>query len=145
MFPRFYHQKKIFYNNLPNKYKPIFLALATSGLRISELLNCEVDKTNRMLIPKSHNGSTKQCWISFYNDEVDFIEHLNVKPCVVAHTFKKVARKTGIKITHILRSIFTREMSRAGVQDRYIDAFCGRVPQSVLARHYSDYSPEVLR
>ena len=84
--------------------------------------------------------------ISFYNDEVDFMEPLNIKPCVVAHTFKKVAKKTGIKITpYTLRSIFAREMSRAGVQDRYIDTFCGRVPGSVLARHYSDYSPEALK
>ncbi|NJD77357.1 MAG: hypothetical protein FIB08_09725 [Candidatus Methanoperedens sp.] len=30
-------------------------------------------------------------------------------------------------------------------RDRYVDAFCGRVPQSVLARHYSDFSPEVLK
>jgi intergrase/recombinase len=36
-------------------------------------------------------------------------------------------------------------MSFKGVQDRYIDAFCGRTPQSVLARHYSDFSPEVLK
>ncbi|MFZ3059534.1 MAG: hypothetical protein WA102_07300 [Candidatus Methanoperedens sp.] len=36
-------------------------------------------------------------------------------------------------------------MSRAGVQDRYIDAFCGRVAGSVLARHYSNFSPEVLK
>ncbi len=44
-----------------------------------------------------------------------------------------------------LRSVLAQERSKAGVQDRYIDAFCGRVPQSVLARHYSDYSPEVLK
>lgn len=112
-------QLGLFYNNLLNKDKSIFLALATSGLRISELLNCEIDKANRMLIPKSHNGSTKQCWISFYNNEVDFIEPLNVKPCVVAHAFKKVERKIGIKT---LRSIFACELSRAGVQYRYIDA-----------------------
>jgi hypothetical protein len=31
------------------------------------------------------------------------------------------------------------------VQDRYIDAFCSRVPKSVLARHYGDYSPERLK
>jgi len=36
-------------------------------------------------------------------------------------------------------------MSRAGVQDRFIDAFCGRVPGSVLARNYTDYSPEALK
>ena len=27
----------------------------------------------------------------------------------------------------------------------YVDAFCGRVPQTVLARHYTDYSPEKLK
>lgn len=27
----------------------------------------------------------------------------------------------------------------------YIDAFCGRTPKSVLARHYSDYSSEKLK
>lgn len=29
--------------------------------------------------------------------------------------------------------------------DRYIDALCGRVPANVLAKHYSDYSPDVLK
>lgn len=36
-------------------------------------------------------------------------------------------------------------MAKLGVQDRYVDAFCGRVPRSILARHYADYSPERLR
>jgi len=36
-------------------------------------------------------------------------------------------------------------MGELGVPDRYIDAFCGRVPKSVLARHYTDYSPERLK
>ncbi len=36
-------------------------------------------------------------------------------------------------------------MGKLGVSDRYIDAFCGRTPKSVLARHYSDYSPEKLK
>jgi len=36
-------------------------------------------------------------------------------------------------------------MGLKGVQDRHIDAFCGRTPASVLAKHYSDYSPEVLK
>jgi len=30
-------------------------------------------------------------------------------------------------------------------QTRYVDAFCGRVPRSVLARHYTDFSPEKLK
>ena len=35
-------------------------------------------------------------------------------------------------------------MGRLGIQDRYVDAFCGRTPKSVLARYYTDYSPEKL-
>jgi hypothetical protein len=38
-----------------------------------------------------------------------------------------------------------REMGELGVPDRYIDAFCGCVPKSVLARQYTDYSPERLK
>ena len=34
------------------KYKIIFLALASSGLRISELLNATIDTDKRMLLPE---------------------------------------------------------------------------------------------
>ena len=40
---------------------------------------------------------------------------------------------------------FAYELGRLNVPDRYVDAFCGRVPQSVLARHYTDFSPERLK
>ena len=36
-------------------------------------------------------------------------------------------------------------MGRLGVPGRYVDAFCGLVPQSILARHYTDFSPERLK
>lgn len=105
-----------------------------------------------MLVPQSHDGKNKKGWISFYNDETEELlkkyqgNPFNNSRNTVAHVFRDVAHKTGIAITaHTLRSVFAREMSKAGVQDRYIDAFCGRVPGSVLARHYSDYSPEVLK
>jgi len=41
--------------------------------------------------------------------------------------------------------LFCSEMGELGVADRYVDAFCGRVPRSVLARHYTDFSPERLK
>jgi len=44
-----------------------------------------------------------------------------------------------------LKEWFCCEMGTLGVSDRYIDAFCGRTPKSVLARHYTDYNPERLR
>jgi intergrase/recombinase len=37
------------------------------------------------------------------------------------------------------------KMLSLGVQETYIDAFCGRVPKSILARHYTDFSPEKLK
>jgi hypothetical protein len=36
-------------------------------------------------------------------------------------------------------------MERLGVLDCYVDAFCGRVPRIVLARHYTDFNPEKLK
>jgi intergrase/recombinase len=44
-----------------------------------------------------------------------------------------------------LRQWFCSEMLRLGVSETYVDAFCGRVPRSVLARHYTDFSPEKLK
>ncbi len=142
---------RIFYNSLPLlKYKIIFLALASSGLRINELLKAEL--VGNMVIPKCHNGQTKQSYISFMNDETMSLlrnyqsNPFNVVYGVVDRTFKNTSKKCGVKIyPHLLRSIFAREASKAGIADRYIDCFCGRTPQSVLARHYSDYSPEVLK
>jgi len=40
--------------------------------------------------------------------------------------------------------LFFSEILRLGVSEMYVDAFCGRVPKSVLARHYTDFSPEKL-
>jgi len=137
-------QLMIFYNNLPSQYKPIFLLLGESGLRVSELLNANFDTVTKMIIPKSHEGQTKHSWISFYQTAFDSLLQITVDG--LSHAFLKNSTSTGIKVyPHLLLSIFAREMSRAGVQDRFIDAFCGRIPQSVLARSYSDYSTEVMK
>ena len=137
-------QLRIFYDNLPSQYKPIFLLLAESGLRISELLNAEFDTVTKMIILKPHDGQTKHSWFSFYQTDFDSLPQITVDG--LSHAFLSTSKATSIKVyPHLLRSVFAREMSRAGVQDRYIDAFCGRVPQSVLARHYGDYSSEVLK
>ncbi len=134
---------------MPDKYKVVFLLLAFSGLRVGELINADIDKTNRMIVPQSHNGSTKHAWISFYNTEAEALLKDSIPKITVdglSHRIKKTADKTGIHIyPHLLRSVFAHEMSKAGVQDRYIDAFCGRAPGSVLTRYYSEYLPEVLK
>ena len=123
--------------------------LASSGLRVSEFLNADIYQNNRMLIPKSHEGSTKSSWVSFYNEEAEALLNDEVPKITLDglnHAFKRVSKKTGIHIyPHLLRAVFAQEMGLRQVPERYIDAFCGRVPSSVLARNYSDYSPEVLK
>ena len=45
----------------------------------------------------------------------------------------------------MLRSIFTEKCTVAKISDKYIDAFCGRTSPGIIAKHYTDYSPEKLR
>ena len=60
--------------------------------------------------------------------------------------FQKVSKKSGIKVTaKTLRQWFASEMALLGVSDAYIDAFQGRLPRSVVARHYFNYSEERLK
>lgn len=60
--------------------------------------------------------------------------------------WKKARRETGLDITpQVLREWFACELGKLGVPDRYVDDFCGRVPRSILARHYTDYSSSRLK
>lgn len=64
----------------------------------------------------------------------------------VVELWKSTREKTGIDITpQKLRQWFCSEMLRLGISETYVDAFCARVPKSVLARHYTDFSPEKLK
>ena len=152
-----------FYQALDSpKDKALFLLYATSGLRRNEALSLNIedlDFDNCMVKPKPHNGRTKHTWITFFNGECSeaLKQYLaprkdnNPKlfPMGRAHEEKlwhDAMAKSGLRITpQMLREWFCNEMGSLGVQDRYIDAFCGRVPKSILARHYSDFSPERLR
>lgn len=111
-----------------------------------------------MLVP-GHQSRTKTSYISFYNVEAEevFMEYLDTVPSSGQKPFpftwnayfkaeRKVREKTGINVSpQTLRQWFCNEMGNLGVPDRYIDAFCGRVPRSILARHYTEYSPEKLK
>ncbi len=109
-----------------------------------ELLHADLDKNNKMIVPNGHTGNTKHSYISFYCTPVDEIPKISAKR--IEYIFKETSKKTGIKIyPHLLRSVFAREMALNGCPSHYIDAFCGRIPQSVLARSYTDYSPETLK
>jgi intergrase/recombinase len=60
--------------------------------------------------------------------------------------WKYADTESGVGVTpQVLREWFCDEMGRLGVPDRYVDAFCGRVPNSVRAKRYSDFAPEKLK
>jgi len=146
-----------FFDALENdRDKAVFLVLASSGLRKGELLSLTKDDLNletRTIIPRNahENGTTKNSWISFFNQEaLDYLKRseLSTFPSdsTIRRVFKRANQKTGLKITpQTLRFWFANELGRLGVADRFIDAFQGRTPRTVLARHYSDFSPERLR
>jgi integrase len=144
------------------KEKALFLLYATSGLRRQEILSLtpdDIDFGKRMITPSNHLGETKKSWCSFYNKEAE--EALNeymatknqsrsrrvfpMQRHEVVELWKSAKEKTGLNITpQKLRQWFCSEMLRLGISETYVDAFCGRVPKSVLARHYTDFSPEKL-
>jgi integrase len=153
-----------FYNWLKEPMaKALFLLYASTGLRRNEALNLrfrDIDFEKRMIIPNG-GSRTKKTWVTFYNEEAEkalkeYLGSFNnsnkdakLFPASESY-FRKQCRgfekERGIRITpQVLREWFSSEMGRLGVQDRFIDAFSGRVPRSVLARHYTDYSPERLK
>jgi len=94
--------------------------------------------------------------VTFYNDEMkELLGDYTPRPGkrwipIKTDDFRDVWRipkeKTGISITpQVLRDWVCVAMGEAGVQDRYVDAFCGRLPKSILAKHYTDYSPLRLK
>jgi len=145
-----------------SKEKALFMLYATTGLRREEILSLKpenIDSQKRMITPGNHMGETKKSWVSFYNNEAETVlkEYLATKKQSrsqrlfpmqrqeVVELWKTAREKTCIDITpQKLRQWFCSEMLRLGVSETYIDAFCGRVPKSVLARHYTDFSPQKL-
>jgi integrase len=157
-------QIKQFYHCLETaKEKALFMLYATTGLRREEILSLKpenIDFDKRMITPSNHNGETKKSWVSFYNEEAErtLKEYLSTKKQTrskrlfpmqrdeVVELWKSARKRTGIDITpQKLRQWFCSEMLRLGVSETYVDVFCGRVPKSVLARHYTDFSPEKLK
>ena len=138
--------------------KALFLFYASTGLRKNEVLSLtheDIDPSRRMVTPKCHEGVTKHSYLSFYNEETE--QHLksihsdseklfDLGDRQYKRIWKTAKAKRVIRITpQKLREWFCSEMALNGVSDSYINAFCGRTPKSVLARHYLDYSPEKLK
>ena len=148
-----------FYNAIDDDIgRALFLFYATTGLRKNEVLlltHEDIESVKKMVTPRCHKGATKHSYLSFYNEEADCL--LKKIPNGSEKLFdlgdrryKRIWRTakeiSGINITpKKLREWFCSEMALKGVSDSYINAFCGRTPKSVLARHYLDYSPEKLK
>jgi integrase len=159
-----HEQLKAVYRKLPTlELKAAFLLFASTGLRLHEVSELTVDQINlreRMIFPKDaqQESRTKKQWITLFNEEAALVlaRHIKGKTAnerifpkwayTMCRGFKRASAKVGLKITpQVLREWFACELATLSVPDRYVDALCGRVPRSVLARHYTDYSPERLK
>ena len=145
------------------KERALFLMYATSGRRRAEIIDLTLDQINleSRIIPPNKASRTKRTWYSFFNQECKdaLLEYLEVRQDPKRSkrifplgsggkkaVFRMAQIETGIHVTpQTLRFWFANEMARLGVSDRFIDAFQGRVPSSVIARHYTDYNLENLR
>ena len=153
-----------FYRKLRTiKEKAMFKMFLATGLRKSELLELkrgDIDFEKRMIRP-SKSTRTKTQGLTFYNleAELELKKYLSTRKeltqeskvfdicrAKLGEIFTRASRDSGIHLTpQMLREWFCSEMLSKGVQEVYVDAFCGRVPKSVLARHYTDFSPERLK
>jgi len=142
--------------------RALFLTYASTGLRKMEQLSLrkdDIDWEKRMIIPKNHSGETKKSWVAFFNEEAELAlkqylatrkddsqKLFRISPHNFIDVWKYASQESGVKVTpQVLREWFCDEMGRLNVPDRYVDAFCGRVPNSVLAKRYSDFAPEKLK
>ena len=153
-----------FAKQLKDQTQLAFLLLHNSGLRIEEIMKLKIENINFQInsidASEIHDGQTKHSWVSFFTSQTaeflqKFISHHNldsddmlfsVNPRTIQNNFKLVSEQTGITLTpHILRSVFTEKCTMAKIPDKYIDALCGRTSPGMIAKHYTDYSPEKLR
>ena len=127
-----------------------------------ELTPSDLEPEDRTIYPNTEGGqTTKRQWVTFYNAEAEdrLLDNYDLQtmpqdepllgcsgPTLTRH-LREASKEAGtLKITpQVLRVWFCNEMNRLDVADRYIDAFCGRTPKSVLAKHYSDYTPRKLQ
>ena len=152
-----------FYDALPSwKFKALFFMYASSGRRRGELLDLtleDVDFEQRMLAPINKESQTKHTWFSFFNYEaLEAYRHYQHEQghklngelfegaSHVNQIFKETSEKTGVKVSpQVLREWFCQTMGELGTPDRFVDAWCGRIPKSVLGKRYTDYSPQRLK
>ncbi|MEM2104733.1 MAG: site-specific integrase [Candidatus Bathyarchaeia archaeon] len=143
-----------------DRERAIYLFFATTGLRLSEVLNLDryedIDFSLRAVKAK-HETRTKRAGVTFYNDECEFWlkKYLDSRNDGSKRLFrigwreflriwKRASEKAGVKITpQILRKWHATHLGELGVPDRFVDVFQGRAPKSILAKFYT--GKELLR
>jgi len=154
--------QRFYYALKSSKARALYLVFATSGLRKKELLTTRlenVDFKERMIVPPKRQWGTKNNWVTFFNRETGeaLKKYLNEREDKNPKLFpfgkeayqklwKDAEKESGVHIRpQILREWFAEELGNLNVPDRYVDAFCGRIPKSVLAKHYTDFEPKKLK
>jgi len=151
---------------LPYTSQIVFLVMHDSGLRIGEVVKLcvkDIDFETKMIDASHiHEGQTKHSYLSFVTEQTcemlfDYFDDNNkldnhdlllfdVSARSIQNDFQNASLETGIEINpHMLRTVFTEKCTKAGIIEKYIDAFCGRTPKRIIAKHYSDYSAEAMR
>lgn len=154
-----------FFENIPNdQVRLLFLILHSSGLRIGEVLQITISninfETNMIDVSHIHTGSTKSSWISFVTSQTiiqisQYIKRMNlqhdsklfsISERTAQQNFKDTSDYTEIVMNpHLLRTVFTEKCTISKIPDKYINAFCGRVSEGMISKHYTDYSPSKLK
>lgn len=139
-----------------------FLLWATSGWRFKEVFVLhreDVDLETRMLTHRLPSTTTKGRLPGCFNEEAENVlkkwnekrsdkspKLLPINEGNLRRIWRQAEEASGVHLTpQMLREWFCEEMGELDVKDRYIDAFCGRTPKSVLAKHYTDYLPHKLK
>lgn len=126
------------------------------------LIESDIDRELRSIVPKCHSGESKHSGISFYNSEAEdclrdlersknFTIGIGGRLFRIGHetflrAWNRARQKTGINLKpKDLRDFFSQEMGKALIPDRYIDIFQGRAPRGILAKHYTPQGIRLLR
>jgi len=141
------------------KHQALFLMYATTGLRRMEVLTLrlsDIDLDNRLVFPNKRCSATKRAYVGIFNYECQDVlrDWMNKRKTTSNRLFpihdkklwKQARERTRLNITpHILRRWHASELLRLGMNPLYIDMLQGRVPKSILAKHYVAVDIETLK
>ena len=144
-----------------DKERAIYLFLATTGLRRSEVLNLTKDDMDfeTRCVKSKHDTRTKRAGVAFYNEECEnyLKKYLDSRKDDSKKLFrigyrqflqiwKKASKAAEFKITpQVLRKWHSTMLGELMVPDRFVDVFQGRAPRNVLAKHYTGKGLERLK